>query len=175
MSSQPVKLILGGASFGPAPDSEDYPGQAGAAGRFSIDTKYLGGFAPTPSSKEGLIASADESLNALKTEQVNVYYIHAPDRRVPLQDILAGADAVYKNRKLRRLTSAGPRGTSCGSLVGLSSGGPCSGYKNSISTQLARGGIMPWVAGDQVISHAGKAPPILSKPRTELLPRMSHH
>jgi aryl-alcohol dehydrogenase-like predicted oxidoreductase len=103
MSAQPVKLIFGGASFGPAmesefttvdatkgaldlleaggvttidtarmyPDSEDYLGQAGAAGRFAIDTKYPGGFSPTPSSKEGLIASADESVQTLKTEQVS--------------------------------------------------------------------------------------------------------
>ncbi|KAL2784214.1 NADP-dependent oxidoreductase domain-containing protein [Aspergillus keveii] len=135
MSSQSVKLIFGGASFGPAmesefttveatkgalglleaggvttidtarmyPDSEDYLGQAGAAGRFAIDTKYPGGFSPTPSSKEGLIASADESVQTLKTKQVDVYYIHAPDRRVPLQDLLAGVDAVYRAGKFKRL------------------------------------------------------------------------
>ncbi|KAJ0413619.1 NADP-dependent oxidoreductase domain-containing protein [Aspergillus carlsbadensis] len=135
MSSQPVKLIFGGASFGPAmhsdfatvdatkgaldlleaagvatidtasmyPDSEDYLGQAGAAARFSIDTKYIGGFSPTPSSKEGLVASADQSLKALQTEQVDVYYIHAPDRRVPLQDLLAGVNTVYKSGKFKRL------------------------------------------------------------------------
>ncbi|KAL2850520.1 NADP-dependent oxidoreductase domain-containing protein [Aspergillus pseudodeflectus] len=135
MSSQAVKLIFGGASFGPAmesefttvdatkgalhlleaggvatidtarmyPDSEEYLGQAGAAARFAIDTKYPGGFSPTPSSKEGLIASAEESINALRTEQVEVYYIHAPDRRVPLQDLLAGVDAVYRSGKFKRL------------------------------------------------------------------------
>ncbi|KAL2819728.1 NADP-dependent oxidoreductase domain-containing protein [Aspergillus granulosus] len=135
MSSQPVQLIFGGASFGPSmdsefvsvevtasalnlleaggiksidtarfyPDSEDYLGQAGAASRFSIDTKYPGGFAPTPSSKEGLIASAEESLKALKTEQVDVYYIHAPDRRVPLEDLLSAMNTVYASGKFKRL------------------------------------------------------------------------
>ncbi|KAF7159598.1 hypothetical protein CNMCM6106_006914 [Aspergillus hiratsukae] len=85
------------------PDSEEYLGQAGAAARFSIDTKYPGGFAPTASSKEGVIASIEESLKALKTEQVDVYYIHAPDRRVPLQDLLAGIDTVYRSGKFKRL------------------------------------------------------------------------
>ncbi|KAL2855948.1 hypothetical protein BJY01DRAFT_242887, partial [Aspergillus pseudoustus] len=51
------------------PDSEEYLGQAGAADRFAIDTKYPGGFAPTASSTQGVIASAQESLKALKTEQ----------------------------------------------------------------------------------------------------------
>jgi diketogulonate reductase-like aldo/keto reductase len=105
MSSRPVQLVFGGASFGPSmssefgsleaarhaldllgasgvksidtariyPDSEAYLGQAGAAARFSIDTKYPGGFAPTASGKEGLIASIEESLKALKTEQVSCY------------------------------------------------------------------------------------------------------
>jgi aryl-alcohol dehydrogenase-like predicted oxidoreductase len=35
--------------------------------------------------------------------QVDVYYIHAPDRRVPLQDLLAGLDAVYRAGKFKRL------------------------------------------------------------------------
>jgi len=52
------------------PDSEDYLGQTGATGRFAIDTKYPGGFAVTASSTQGVIASAAESLKALKTEQV---------------------------------------------------------------------------------------------------------
>ncbi|KAB8228854.1 NADP-dependent oxidoreductase domain-containing protein [Aspergillus alliaceus] len=72
------------------PSSEEWLGQAGAAARFSINTKYPGGFAPEASSREDVIKSADESFRLLKTDQVDVYYIHAPDRRIPLEDLLAG-------------------------------------------------------------------------------------
>ncbi|KAL3477173.1 NADP-dependent oxidoreductase domain-containing protein [Aspergillus californicus] len=136
MTSHPVKIIFGGASFGPSmeseftsleatehalalleaggvrtidtakiyPDSEQYLGQArAAAGFFSVDTKYPGGFAATASSREDVITSADESLEALHTGQVDVYYIHAPDRRVALADLLSGVNTVYNAGKFKRL------------------------------------------------------------------------
>ncbi|CEL05532.1 hypothetical protein ASPCAL06650 [Aspergillus calidoustus] len=134
MSTPPVQLIFGGASFGPTmasdftsleamkgaldlleaggvktidtarfyPDSEEWLGEAAAAFQFTIDTKYPGGFASEASSKEGLIASAEESLAALGVDQVDVYYIHAPDRRVPLEHLLSGIQAVYKSGKFKR-------------------------------------------------------------------------
>ncbi|KAF5854731.1 hypothetical protein ETB97_012681, partial [Aspergillus alliaceus] len=84
-------------------NSEEWLGQAGAAARFSIDTKYPGGFAPEVSSREDVIKSADESLRLLKTDQVDVYYIHAPDRRIPLEDLLAGLNIVHTAGKFKRL------------------------------------------------------------------------
>ncbi|KAE8384751.1 NADP-dependent oxidoreductase domain-containing protein [Aspergillus alliaceus] len=85
------------------PSSEEWLGQAGAAARFSINTKYPGGFAPEASSREDVIKSADESFRLLKTDQVDVYYIHAPDRRIPLEDLLAGLNIVYTAGKFKRL------------------------------------------------------------------------
>ncbi|KAL3455820.1 NADP-dependent oxidoreductase domain-containing protein [Aspergillus heterothallicus] len=85
------------------PDSEEYLGQCGAAARFDIDTKYPGGFAPTPSSKEGIVRSVEESLAALRTDKVDVYYIHAPDRRVPLEDLLSTLNALHAAGKFARL------------------------------------------------------------------------
>jgi aryl-alcohol dehydrogenase-like predicted oxidoreductase len=35
--------------------------------------------------------------------QINVYYIHAPDRRVPLADLLAGLNTAYNAGKFKRL------------------------------------------------------------------------
>ncbi|KAL3491745.1 NADP-dependent oxidoreductase domain-containing protein [Aspergillus germanicus] len=134
MSTPPVRLIFGGASFGPTmesdfttlesttetldlleangvttidtarfyPDSEEWLGEAAAPSRFIIDTKYPGGFASKASSKEGLVASAEESLAALGVDQVDVYYIHAPDRRVPLEDLLSGVHTVYKRGMFKR-------------------------------------------------------------------------
>ncbi|KAF9891698.1 hypothetical protein FE257_003710 [Aspergillus nanangensis] len=84
-------------------DSEHFLGEADATSRFSIDTKYPGGFAPEPSTKEDVIASIDESLRLLKTSKINVYYIHAPDRRVPLEELLSGLNTAYKAGKFTRL------------------------------------------------------------------------
>jgi aryl-alcohol dehydrogenase-like predicted oxidoreductase len=33
---------------------------------------------------------------------VDVYYIHAPDRRFPLKELLAGINALYKTGKFKR-------------------------------------------------------------------------
>jgi aryl-alcohol dehydrogenase-like predicted oxidoreductase len=52
------------------PNSEEWLGEAAAPSRFIIDTKYPGGFASKASSKEGLVASAEESLAALGVDQV---------------------------------------------------------------------------------------------------------
>ncbi|KAJ0426601.1 NADP-dependent oxidoreductase domain-containing protein [Aspergillus carlsbadensis] len=134
MSTPPVRLIFGGASFGPTmesdfttledttealdlledygvttidtarfyPDSEEWLGEVAAPSRFTIDTKYPGGFASEASSKDGLVASAEESLAALGVDQVDVYYLHAPDRRVPLEDLLSGMHTVYKRGMFKR-------------------------------------------------------------------------
>ncbi|KAL4864698.1 hypothetical protein BDV12DRAFT_188722 [Aspergillus spectabilis] len=84
-------------------NSEHFLGQLGAASYFSIDTKYAGGFAPQPSTKEDVIASADESLRQLGTDQINVYYIHAPDRRASIAELLDGLNTLYEAGKFKRL------------------------------------------------------------------------
>ena len=95
-----VKLIFGGGSFmeaaAPEPgyidealnilheagvknidtariyqDSEELLGKAHAHSRFTIDTKYPGGLAPEPSSKESLVETLEESLKLLQTDQVS--------------------------------------------------------------------------------------------------------
>lgn len=35
--------------------------------------------------------------------QVDVYYIHAPDRRLPFEEMLEGVDQLYKAGAFRRL------------------------------------------------------------------------
>jgi aryl-alcohol dehydrogenase-like predicted oxidoreductase len=54
-------------------NSEHFLGEVNGASRFAIDTKYPGGFAPNPSSKEDVIARIEESLRELKTDQVRAY------------------------------------------------------------------------------------------------------
>ncbi|KAJ5579620.1 uncharacterized protein N7459_005605 [Penicillium hispanicum] len=83
-------------------NSEDSLGNVGAAERFSIDTKLPGGFSPEPTTKESVIATAEKSLQDLKTDQVDVYYLHAPDRRSPLEDILSSINALHQSGKFKR-------------------------------------------------------------------------
>ncbi|QKX54267.1 uncharacterized protein TRUGW13939_01352 [Talaromyces rugulosus] len=85
-------------------DSEELIGAAKAASRgFTLDTKVAGGLWPTVhTTKETVIKAGEESLKKLDTDQVDVYYIHAPDRKVPIQDTLEGINELYKAGKFRR-------------------------------------------------------------------------
>ncbi|KAJ5130238.1 uncharacterized protein N7515_006277 [Penicillium bovifimosum] len=84
--------------------SEKRLGETHAAGRFAIDTKYPGGFGPEPenSVQETFNTVLGTSLSLLQTDQLDVYYIHAPDRRVPLEDLLAAVNAAHQAGKFKR-------------------------------------------------------------------------
>ena len=101
-------------------DSEKLLGDVHAASRFSIDTKHIGGAEPGESTKEKVIARGEKSLANLQTKsvsavsiylmkkkvdkelQVDVFYIHAPDRNYPIEDTLAGINELYKAGKFKR-------------------------------------------------------------------------
>jgi aryl-alcohol dehydrogenase-like predicted oxidoreductase len=51
--------------------SELLLGQAGAAARFTIDTKVASGFGDTPATKEVVIKAGEASLQKLKTDTVS--------------------------------------------------------------------------------------------------------
>ncbi|KAK1750330.1 putative oxidoreductase [Echria macrotheca] len=82
--------------------SEEVMGEVGAASEFTIDTKFPGGFAPTESTKDLVINSGKQSLAKLKTEQVDVYYLHAPDRRLPWEETLSGIQELYQQGAFKR-------------------------------------------------------------------------
>ena len=99
-------------------------GKAGAASRFIIDTKQSSGFSGPPSTKEFIVESGKASLQKLQTDsvspgsltvdawirvfllinalQVDVYYLHAPDPRVPLRETLSGINELYKQSAFKR-------------------------------------------------------------------------
>jgi aflatoxin B1 aldehyde reductase len=52
---------------------EQLLGQENATTRFTVDTKYPGGMSPKPSTKEVVVASGMESLQALNTKSVRIY------------------------------------------------------------------------------------------------------
>ncbi|OKL63191.1 hypothetical protein UA08_01880 [Talaromyces atroroseus] len=85
-------------------ESESMIGKSKAAARgFYIDTKVSGGLVPTVrATKETVIKSGEESLRKLAADQVDIYYIHAPDRQCPFKDTLEGIDELYKAGKFKR-------------------------------------------------------------------------
>ncbi|KAL2851051.1 NADP-dependent oxidoreductase domain-containing protein [Aspergillus pseudoustus] len=83
-------------------DSEEILGQLGAAKTQAIDSKYPAGFGPEPSTKEGIIATAEKGLEKIKADSFDVYYIHAPDRRVPLETQLEAINELYQAGKIKR-------------------------------------------------------------------------
>ena len=129
MATNSVKIVFGGAAFWQGPvekttewlnlleelgiknidtaeaygESEKMLGEAGAPARFVIDTKIPAGFGPVPATKDHVIQSGQKCLEKLQTEQVDVFYLHAPERRVPHKETLAGLDALYKQGAFKRL------------------------------------------------------------------------
>ncbi|KUL82019.1 hypothetical protein ZTR_11387 [Talaromyces verruculosus] len=132
MNFTPVKIVFGGASFSLNdeytaektaevlkyllengiktidtseiyPGSEELLGQAGAVSLgFDIDTKVGAGGSSIPATKENVIKSGEASLSKLKTNQVDVYFIHWFDKRVLLEETLEGINELYKRGAFQR-------------------------------------------------------------------------
>lgn len=51
--------------------------------------------------KERVIAACDESLKRLGTDYLDIYYLHAPDHRTPIEETLAGVAALLESGKIR--------------------------------------------------------------------------
>ncbi|KAJ1324763.1 aflatoxin B1 aldehyde reductase [Microdochium nivale] len=90
--------------------SETLLGKAGAASRFNLDTKVSSGVGPDRATADFVLKSGQESLKKLQTDSVDVYYLHAPDRRVPWKETLTGLDALYKQGAFKRLGLSNFRG-----------------------------------------------------------------
>ncbi|USW48038.1 Putative NADP-dependent oxidoreductase domain-containing protein [Septoria linicola] len=81
-------------------DSETILGDAGAPGRFTIDTKTRGGFKEGGGARDAIIEEATNSRSKLGT--VDIFYIHAPDGNTPLKDTLAAINEVHKTGFFKR-------------------------------------------------------------------------
>ncbi|KAJ3037658.1 hypothetical protein HK097_003456 [Rhizophlyctis rosea] len=82
-------------------ESEAILGQLGAPEKFIIDTK-VPGFAPKTQTKEKVFAAEKASFGALKTNQIDVYYLHSPDTETPISETLAAINEIYKSGKFKR-------------------------------------------------------------------------
>lgn len=82
-------------------DSETILGDAGAPGRFTIDTKTRGGFNKEGGgARDAIVEEAANSRGKLGT--VDIFYIHAPDGNTPLKDTLAAINEVHKTGFFKR-------------------------------------------------------------------------
>ncbi|KAJ7132660.1 aldehyde reductase [Mycena filopes] len=86
-------------AYGP---SEEWLGKTGAGKRFILDSKTPGGFGPGGSTAEGIPQHAKETVERLGVAQVNLYYIHAPDPYIPLEDQLRGINTAYEAGRFKR-------------------------------------------------------------------------
>ncbi|KAJ7867727.1 aldehyde reductase [Mycena olivaceomarginata] len=132
MASNSVKAVFGGYSFGTAKsfpdeesiekvyklleeggcdtidtarlygDSEEWMGKTGAGKRFIIDSKTPGGFVPGTSTGAGILQHAKETVERLQVQSVDVYYIHAPDASLDLEDQLKGINEAHKAGYFKR-------------------------------------------------------------------------
>lgn len=83
-------------------ESESWLGENKAASRFDIGTKYPGVAWPEPATEDQVISVGKSSLEKLATKQVDIYYMHSPDVRVPFEETLAGINELYKAGAFRR-------------------------------------------------------------------------
>ncbi|KAJ7204629.1 NADP-dependent oxidoreductase domain-containing protein [Mycena haematopus] len=84
------------------PGSEEWMGKTGAGKRFTIDSKTPGGFAPGTSTGETIPQHAKETVERLGVKSVDVFYIHAPDASVDLEDQLKGINTAYTEGRFKR-------------------------------------------------------------------------
>jgi len=81
--------------------SEEFLGKKGAPARFTIDTKAPA-FAAGCQTKQGIVDGMNESLKKLGVSSVNIYYLHGPDPKTPLEDTLAGIQELYAAGKFKK-------------------------------------------------------------------------
>ena len=74
-------------------DTKLYPNAGGAV---AVNDTYT-------HSPEDIRRGLGNSLKALKTEKVDMFYLHAPDRSVPFEDTLREVNALYQEGKFARL------------------------------------------------------------------------
>jgi len=81
-------------------DAEQVIGNSDATKRFTIDTKLSGGFG-AGGTKAAVLGDQEKSKAHLKTN-VNILYIHAPDKKVPFEETLEAVNEIHKTGFFKR-------------------------------------------------------------------------
>lgn len=88
-------------STGAPGTSEPRLGAVEAGKRFTIDSKALSR-EPGSHTKEKIANEVEASLKALKVDQINIYYLHQPDRETPFEETCEAMDKAYREGKFRK-------------------------------------------------------------------------
>ncbi|KAI9326451.1 NADP-dependent oxidoreductase domain-containing protein [Zopfochytrium polystomum] len=146
-----IRNIDSARRYGP---SEKIIGDHAVAATLTVDTKHPGGMqVPGGATKESILEVAAVSFDLLKTEQVDIYYLHAPDRKTPIADTLAGIDELHKQGRFRRF--------------GLSNYLPDE-VEEVVRVAKEHGYVLPTV-------YQGNYSAITRRPETELFPVLRRH
>lgn len=81
--------------------SEELLGQVSAFETFAIATKAPA-FSPGSLTREKIIENCNKSLEALKQEKIDLYYLHGPDSQTPLAEQCAAINQLYNEGKFER-------------------------------------------------------------------------
>ncbi|KAI9005682.1 NADP-dependent oxidoreductase domain-containing protein [Hyaloraphidium curvatum] len=82
--------------------SEMVLGDLGVSGKFQVHSKCWP-IKPGDHSAEKLRATVEKSLQSLKTDSIDLYYLHAPDRATPILETLQTMDEFYRAGKVKAL------------------------------------------------------------------------
>ena len=94
--------------------SEEYLGRAleglGARQQVIVATKFGNRVGPGPNdggaSRHHIIASCEASLRRLRTDYIDVYQVHSPDRETPIEETLEALDGLVRAGKVRYIGSS---------------------------------------------------------------------
>lgn len=81
--------------------SEPRLGAAHAGDRFTIDTKVKS-FAPGTHSSAEIQKSVEDSLRDLKVSQINVMFLHSPERSTPFEETCEAKDRAFRQGKFKQ-------------------------------------------------------------------------
>lgn len=125
--SKPVKILFGTAAFGVLPaatnqefldvlirnnvvdldtahiyeGSEEALGEYDAPSKFVIHTKTPG-FRPGCLSRDSILNAAEKTFDALKTESVETYFLHSPDKETSIEETADAVQELYKTGRFKR-------------------------------------------------------------------------
>ncbi|KAH7383967.1 putative aldehyde reductase [Pyrenochaeta sp. MPI-SDFR-AT-0127] len=134
-------------------NAEENLGKTNASLRFNVDTKCSVAMGPDLMTKDMVLDHAKESLRKLGVKSIDVYYLHAPDRRVPFDGSLEAMDILYR--------------AGCYKRFGLSNYLPHE-VEEVVRICKERGFVMPSV-------YQGNYSPVARRPDGELFPILRKH
>jgi aflatoxin B1 aldehyde reductase len=99
--------------------SEPRLGAVAAGKRFIIDTKVKSG-QPGDHSREKIENEINTSLAALKVPQINIEYLHVPDRTTPFEETVEAIDKAYREGKFKHFGLSNFTAAEVGQIVEIS-------------------------------------------------------